>query len=442
MLSVLIFKRFQVSKMSRLDRSKLNPNFVKRSKNADANVQMFSSDVAGNGDCPSSANAGIPQAVLKRAATTGNLNFANKGLIRVPNEIFNLDEAIVRDENTKWWEYTDISSIDLSSNQIEVLPAEMSNLMALKKLDLHDNCLNSLPHEIGQLQNLNRIDMSRNRLDKPLPDTFGSLRALALLNVNNNKLPSFGRFDEVPPNLGQLDLSFNEIEEVTSSYGIMKKLQNLNLSHNKISHVAMELSFCANLQDIDLSYNNLSHIPAEMGELPLLTRLNLNNNKLTTFPKIAMTKKLKELLINSNKIDSVPGDNLEPLSVSLEILLIADNQIKSLPDNFDTLEQLATLDVSCNNLSTLPDRLGLLKNLKSLKVDGNPMRSIRQDVLRGGPAAVLKFLRNRLPLDQIDSNKVTPENVFNDCWIPRKLEVIFSYRVLEMFSIQIGLELE
>ena len=396
--------------MSRLDRSKLNPNFVKSKRNADASVEMFSPDVNGFSDGQLGEAKSIPQAILKRAATTGNLIFSNKGLTSVPPEIFNLDESIVRDENTKWWEFTDIVTVDLSSNQIAELPPQISNLMALKKLDIHDNCLTFLPHELGQLQNLNRVDLSRNKICKPLPDTFGSLRALVQLNANNNKLPSFGLNDEMPPNVGQLDLSFNDLKEVDRNFALMKKLQDLNLSQNKIVKIAAELSLCTNLQDLDLSYNQLSAVPTELGSLPELLRLNLNNNRLTTFPKFTATKKLRELLLNSNKIESMPEENIEPLSGSLEILLVADNQIKSLPANFDTLEQLASLDVSCNNLSTLPDRLGLLKNLKNLKVDGNPMRSIRQDVLRGGPGAVLKFLRNRLPLDQIDSNKV---NVFN-----------------------------
>ena len=283
---------------------------------------------------------------------------------------------------------------------------EIVKLHLLKKLDLHDNCLTCVPYELASLQDLVRLDISRNKIERPLPPNLGNLSRLVQLNANNNKLVLTGLEYSVPPNLGQLDLSFNHIPEVPPSFGAMKKLQVLNLSQNKVTSIAIELSFCSALQDIDLSHNNLTQVPEELGNLPELVRLNLNNNKLQTFPKFAAAKNLKELYFNSNAINSISEHCLETLADCLEILLIADNQLNKLPQNFDTLENLASLDVSCNNLTTLPDRLGLLRNLKNLKVDGNPMRSIRQDVLRGGPGVVLKYLRNRLPIDQLEATKV------------------------------------
>ena len=279
----------------------------------------------------------------------------------------------------------------------------------LKKLDIHDNCLVFIPNELASLQDLVRLDISRNKIERPLPPCMGTLTRLVQLNANNNKLTQTGLEYSVPPNLGHLDLSFNHIIEVPPSFGAMKKLQVLNMSQNKIVSIAIELSLCSALQDIDLSHNNLTEVPAELGDLPELVRLNLNNNKLHTFPKFTSAKALKELYFNSNAINTIPENYLESLADCLEILLIADNQLNKLPQNFDMLKNLASLDVSCNNLTTLPDRLGLLRNLKNLKVDGNPMRSIRQDVLRGGPGSVLKYLRNRLPVDQLEATKVCVE---------------------------------
>lgn len=47
-------------------------------------------------------------------------------------------------------------------------------------------------------------------------------------------------------------------------------------------------------------------------------------------------------------------------------------------------------------LSRLPAALGCLPHLQSLQLEGNPLRSVRRDVIQCGTARLLKFLRENM----------------------------------------------
>jgi hypothetical protein len=61
------------------------------------------------------------------------------------------------------------------------------------------------------------------------------------------------------------------------------------------------------------------------------------------------------------------------------------------------LAVLNTLDLSNNSLAQLPPKLALLKELRSLQVQGNTFRVPRRDLIDKGTAAVLAYLRDKIP---------------------------------------------
>ena len=67
-------------------------------------------------------------------------------------------------------------------------------------------------------------------------------------------------------------------------------------------------------------------------------------------------------------------------------------------DDISRLNALAELNLMNNNISSLPAKLGLLsEKLRVLMLEGNPLRSIRRPILEKGSAAVLTYLRGRIP---------------------------------------------
>jgi Leucine-rich repeat (LRR) protein len=81
----------------------------------------------------------------------------------------------------------------------------------------------------------------------------------------------------------------------------------------------------------------------------------------------------------------------------LSVLALSDNGIAAISGTqIAVLERLNELDIRNNALTALPPELGLLP-LRSLQIEGNILRSLRRSVIEGGTAAVLAYLRDRLP---------------------------------------------
>ncbi|CAJ1362427.1 unnamed protein product, partial [Effrenium voratum] len=126
---------------------------------------------------------------------------------------------------------------------------------------------------------------------------------------------------------------------------------------------------CASLVLLDLSANQLQQLA--LPSMPSLDSLNVSGNQ------------LKDL-------------DLGPLP-NLTVLMAESNKLRAFPAAVPSLvPRLSTLDLSNNDISQVPPELGLVKDLTRLALAGNPIRTIRPELLRGGAEALKKFLRSRL----------------------------------------------
>lgn len=170
-------------------------------------------------------------------------NYNKKLFYLVPNRVWTINElskeelADLRREidfshkKDCWWEQEPLKSLDLSSNSLIALGAQIKNMLDLTFLDvritfntyfchanmkmfftkmsvttrnneksflqLHDNLLESLPPEIGDLNNLRKLNISFNKLEN-LPLEFYKLIELRQLDLKSNILR------ELDPSIGDL----------------------------------------------------------------------------------------------------------------------------------------------------------------------------------------------------------------------------------------------
>ncbi|XP_005999669.1 leucine-rich repeat-containing protein 59 isoform X2 [Latimeria chalumnae] len=82
---------------------------------------------------------------------------------------------------------TKATVLDLSCNNLSILPSEFSNLTHLVKLDLSKNQLQQLPSDFGRLVNLQHLDLFNNKL-VTLPVSFAQLKNLKWLDLKDNPL--------------------------------------------------------------------------------------------------------------------------------------------------------------------------------------------------------------------------------------------------------------
>ncbi|NXQ82342.1 LRC40 protein, partial [Nyctibius grandis] len=305
----------------------------------------------------------------------------------------------------RWWEQTDLTKLILASNKLQCLSEDVKLLPALTVLDVHDNQLTSLPSALGQLENLQKLDVSHNKL-KSIPEELLQLSHLKSLLLHHNELShlpdGFGQL----VSLEELDLSNNHLTDIPTSFALLINLVRLNLACNELKNLPADISAMKSLKQLDCTKNYLETVPSQLATMASLEQLYLRKNKLRSLPEFPSCKLLKELHAGENQIEILNAENLKHLN-SLSVLELRDNKIKSVPDEITLLQKLERLDLTNNDISRLPYALGNLPQLKFLALEGNPLRTIRRDLLQKGTQELLKYLRSKIQ-DDVTSPKEEP----------------------------------
>ncbi|KAM6128893.1 leucine-rich repeat-containing protein 40 [Phoenicopterus ruber ruber] len=356
----------------------------------------------------------VPQGLIRAARKSGQLNLSGRSLSEVPQHVWriNLDTPEEAHQNLsfgaadRWWEQTDLTKLILASNKLQCLSEDVKLLPALTVLDVHDNQLTSLPSALGQLENLQKLDVSHNKL-KSIPEELMQLSRLKSLLLHHNELShlpdGFGQL----VNLEELDLSNNHLTDIPTSFALLINLVRLNLASNELKNLPADISAMKSLRQLDCTKNYLETVPSKLATMASLEQLYLRKNKLRSLPEFPSCKLLKELHAGENQIEILNAENLKHLN-SLCVLELRDNKIKSVPDEITLLQKLERLDLANNDISRLPYTLGNLPQLKFLALEGNPLRTIRRDLLQKGTQELLKYLRSKIQDDVTSPHEEPP----------------------------------
>ncbi|XP_068809614.1 leucine-rich repeat-containing protein 40 isoform X2 [Struthio camelus] len=306
----------------------------------------------------------------------------------------------------RWWEQVDLTKLILASNKLQCLSEDVKLLPALTVLDVHDNQLTSLPSALGHLENLQKLDVSHNKL-KTIPEELMQLTHLRSLLLHHNELShlpdGFGQL----VNLEELDLSSNHLTDIPASFASLINVVRLSVAYNQLRNLPVDISAMKSLRQLDCTKNYLETVPSELASMASLEQLYLRKNKLRYLPEFPSCKLLKELHAGENQIEILNAENLKHLN-SLSVLELRDNKIKSVPDEITVLQKLERLDLANNDISRLPYTLGNLPQLKFLALEGNPLRTIRRDLLQKGTQELLKYLRSKIQDDVTSPNEEPP----------------------------------
>ncbi|NXT37761.1 LRC40 protein, partial [Pelecanoides urinatrix] len=369
---------------------------------------------AGFGRPAAEPGPAVPQGLIRAARKSGQLNLSGRSLSEVPQHVWriNLDTPEEAHQNLsfgaadRWWEQTDLTKLILASNKLQCLSEDVKLLPALTVLDVHDNQLTSLPSALGQLENLQKLDVSHNKL-KSIPEELVQLSHLKSLLLHHNELSclpdGFGHL----VNLEELDLSNNHLTDIPTSFALLINLVRLNLACNQLKNLPADISAMKSLRQLDCTKNYLETVPSKLATMASLEQLYLRKNKLRSLPEFPSCKLLKELHAGENQIEILNAENLKHLN-SLSVLELRDNKIKSVPDEITLLQKLERLDLANNDISRLPYTLGTLPQLKFLALEGNPLRTIRRDLLQKGTQELLKYLRSKMQDDVTSPNEEPP----------------------------------
>ena len=269
-----------------------------------------------------------------------------------------------------------IKDIYLNNNFIVEFPVIMMNkdMPKLKLLNLKGNKIHTVTVDnMKQLGVLKTLDLSSNRITK-----------WNFHNVSGNNFDYFIKIES-------LDLSFNEISELTkSSFGLTKHITELNVSFNGLTQLHERTFFSLQgLRVLDLSNNKLKTLPANVfAKLSSLSYLYMSNNYLLTFP--ANVPMLNWLDLSFNKIAKIE-ESLNPVIYPHEVILLGGNpfmcdcKLLWLKEFYDTREYLLKfIDVRKDKFIPVCESPESLKG-DTWDVIGDDVFDCDEDIVAFGP---------------------------------------------------------
>lgn len=174
------------------------------------------------------------------------------------------------------------ASLDLSSSELDELPAALTTLKGLTTLDLNGCHLSEISSTLLSMTDLVTLDLTRNRLET-LPDAMDQLTNLRSLAVGSNFLREFPVALFRLTTLTSLDVSTERYDPMRSlpfssipeGLGQLTALKELNLGAHHLATLPDDFRKLTKLEKLDLSSGKVGSLPEWLAELPALRVLDL-----------------------------------------------------------------------------------------------------------------------------------------------------------------------
>ena len=200
-----------------------------------------------------------------------------------------------------------------------------------------------------------------------------------------------------------LDLSGFKISSLPQKFEALSSIRSLSLAQNIFQDVPVSVAKLPHLRELDLSNNCLVAVPSVLQNAAKLTHLFLAGNRIhqiaewmvqsklifcdifylskqrlfsKLFPKLLDWEDDAPTATEREEREKVSNKILDELDNPTRILLLRNHQLTSLPDIFDLLPDLESLDVSGNDLTSLPESIKNLENLKILYLQKNQFTNL------------------------------------------------------------------
>uniref|UniRef100_A0A0E0JX91 Receptor kinase-like protein Xa21 n=1 Tax=Oryza punctata TaxID=4537 RepID=A0A0E0JX91_ORYPU len=301
-----------------------------------------------------------------------------------------------------------IKYLSLAQNRLMgEIPASLGNLSSLVRVSLAvNNLVGSIPESLSKIPTLERLILTYNNLSGPVPQSIFNMSSLKYLEMGSNKLIA-----QIPPDVGnrlpnlqsliltatQLNgpipasiVNMSKLEMIylvdtgltgtVPSFGSLPNLRDLDLANNQLEEgnwsFFSSLANCTQLKKLFLDGNDLrGSLPSSVGNLPSqLNWLWLRQNKLsgTIPPEIGNLRSLTILYMDNNLFSGSIPPTIGNLSNLLILRLQQNNLAGSIPDSIGNLDKLNQFYLDGNNLNgSIPANIGQWKQLEKLNLSHN-----------------------------------------------------------------------
>lgn len=259
---------------------------------------------------------------------------------------------------------------------------KLKSLCSFQYVMKNDCCESISFYENNVFENSIRRNPLKEEIVK-IASEFPNLRHVNLRKSRINNFPNF-----ISKNIEYLDISCNNISEITKKQLEFPKLEFLNLGSNYLEEIC-DLSdlpletlkihknpikkfpnISKNIKILNLFINCLTEIPKIIFELSNLEVFSFGMTGIKKMPDFSIFENIKWIVLPCNKIKQIPSSVC--YCENLEGLILAKNNIRKIPDEIGRLKKLHTLSLYKNMISSLPKSFYDLK-LKKISIEKNPI---------------------------------------------------------------------
>ncbi|KAK8882025.1 hypothetical protein M9Y10_044664 [Tritrichomonas musculus] len=252
--------------------------------------------------------------------------------------------------------------LDLSFNRLVSLPPIENFAPKAETIILSFNFLNKFPS--GFPKTIKKIEISHNIMSEWCgTEEITELVALTSIDVSFNFFttipclpPRIDKFiadhnlltDSVPITvLGLKGLQLNQNHFKTLPIFNESKATHLLIRHNLLETIQTN-RISPDIRSIDFTCNQIQELPVDLFHFTSLTTLLLTKNKITTIPEEIANSNIQILMISDNPITSLPC-----LPESLKEITVCNCGITELPECLFTLPALQMINFNCNKIETV-----------------------------------------------------------------------------------------
>uniref|UniRef100_A0A3Q3WLU9 Uncharacterized protein n=1 Tax=Mola mola TaxID=94237 RepID=A0A3Q3WLU9_MOLML len=210
------------------------------------------------------------------------------------------------------------------------------------------------------------------------PELFRNLHSV---NLEHNNLTSFSGLIDLP-NIKILCLNHNRIESIlprqkthqTNKQMLHSKVHSSGYGQQRHSRGRGLEPLMGSLEVLHLSHNGISNMAnLQLSRLTNLKALFLEDNEIRQVAGLEGLHKLRELVLDRNRIKALADNSFIAQNVIVELHL-AENRIREL-NHLEPLTELRKLFLGMNKLQDITEleKLDILPSLTELSVVGNPV---------------------------------------------------------------------
>ncbi|XP_034936835.1 toll-like receptor 6 [Chelonus insularis] len=302
--------------------------------------------------------------------------------------------------NVSWNMLKDVTELGFSDfvknsqkRDIELTMAPITCLLDIQSLDVSNNQISVLPsHGFSSLERLKSLNISRNIISMVEDAALRGLRSLEVCDLSSNRIVALpaGMFKDATNTLKELRLQNNSISALAPGLvADMNQLVTLDLSRNMLTSSwlnAATFTGLIRLVLLDLSHNKIVKLdPALFKDLYTLQILNLKYNEIETIPADTFSpmSNLHTLELAHNRLTYLDAYSLNGL-YAVSLLSLDSNLLEGIhPDAFRNCSSMQDLNLSGNNLEYIPIALKDMRLLRTLDLGENQIKSLEKPGFRG-----------------------------------------------------------